>query len=172
MFVVHKITPAHDAVQDRIRLALQAQDGAVRVLWLTHRLATRTVLALARWLDQEVKPQVLGGAERAVQVQRFEQGAAVSRHAPQPPVVAQAAADGGLVERVDLGRQGTRFVITFVPLQGDAAQLNLDDVQLRQVLDILRRVFAKAEWSVAGWPSWLANAPATGAPPASSSALH
>lgn len=163
VLTVIKITPTHDPFEDRLRLALQTREGPVLSQWLTQRMATRTVLALSRWLDQEVKPQALGGRERVAQVQQFEQSAAVARHAPQPPVVTREAQDQGLVDRIDLGRRGDRFVLSFLPRQGQPAQLTLDEMQLRQLLEIFRRVYVKAEWNLAAWPAWLAKAPA--APP-------
>lgn len=172
VLTVTKITPTHDAFEDRLRLALQTKEGPVLVLWLTQRMATRTVLALSRWLDQEVKPQAMGGRERVALVQQFEQSAAVARHAPQPPVAAKEAQDQGLIDRIDLGRRGERFVMSFIPRQGDPARLTLDQMQLRQLLEIFRRIYVKAEWSVAHWPAWLAQpaAPSPAAP--TSSALH
>jgi hypothetical protein len=152
-----KLTPVHDAVEDRLRLNLMTQQGPVLAMWLTQRLGNQVVLALARWLDQEVKAM----AEPAgrVQVQRFEQSAAVARHHPQPAVPAREARDSGLVQRVDLTRSGERYRITWVANSGDAARMNVDDLQLRQLLEIFRRVWSRAGWSVQGWPAWLARAP-------------
>lgn len=157
-----KLTPAYDAVEDRLRLHLLTQQGAVLALWLTHRIGNDVVLALARWLDQEVRAM----AEPAgrVQVQQFEQSAAVARHQPQPAVPAREARDAGLVVRVDLARRGERFRVTWVAQSGESARMSLDDTQLRQLLEIFRRVWARAGWGVQSWPAWLVRPPAEPAP--------
>lgn len=163
VYDITKITPAHDPFEDRLRLNLQTQQGPVVTLWLTQRIANGTVAALAKWLDQEVKQQAMahggGGGATATHLQQFEQGAAVARHHAQPAVPAQAAKDQGLIERVDLNRRGERYQITWVPRQGDACRLSLDETQLRQLLEIFRRLYVKAQWSLQGWPAWLAQAP-------------
>lgn len=152
-----KLTPAHDAVEDRLRLNLLTHQGPVLAMWLTQRLGNQVVLALARWLDQEVK--AMAEPASRVQVQQFEQSAAVARHAPQPAVPSREARDCGLVQRVDLTRGGDRCRITWVAKGGEAARMSVDDLQLRQLLEIFRRVWTRAGWSVAGWPGWLARPP-------------
>lgn len=150
-----KLTPAYDAVEDRLRLHLLTQQGAVLALWLTQRMGNEVVLALARWLDQEVR--AMAEPASRVQVQQFEQSAAVARHHPQPAVPAREAQDAGLVIRADLSRRGERYRITWVAQHGASARMALDDTQLRQLLEIFRRVWTRAGWGMQSWPAWLAR---------------
>ena len=153
MFDIIKLTPVYDAVEDRLRLNIQTRQGPVLSMWLTQRLGTLVVLNLARQLDEEVKAEAAGLARAPLH--QFEQSAAVSRHKPDTAVKAAQAADNGLVQRVDVGRRGAGYVLTWAAVGGAEARMSIDGVQLRQFLEIFRRVYAKAQWDMQSWPVWL-----------------
>jgi hypothetical protein len=170
MLEIAKLTPVYDPVQDRLRLNVQTRQGPVVVMWLTQRLSTLIVQNLARQLDEGVKAEKL--TPNRTPVHRFEQGAAVARHKAQPAVRTEQATDSGLVHRIDITRQPGRFVLTWVADGETSARMAVDDMQLRQLLEIFRRVYVKAEWSVLGWPAWLQEPAVAVSTPDTPTSLH
>lgn len=153
VFDIIKLTPTYHATEDRLRLNLQTQQGPVLAMWLTQRLATLIVVGLARQLDDEVKVEAAGRSRAPLHA--FEQSTAVALHKPQQAVAAAQARDSGLVDKLDVARRGGRYTLTWSSHGGAQARMSVDPLQLRQLLEIFRRVFTKAGWNTAQWPAWL-----------------
>ena len=168
---ITRLTPTYDRAQDRLRVAIETKAGAVLVLWLTQRVSNQIVMALARWLEADVKQ--LAEGRNAAPLHGFEQSAAVAQHRAQTAVAAQKARDCGLVHQVDMSRKGERYSLALHTTAGDTAQLRSGATEMRQLLDIFRRMYQAGEWSTAGWPRWAAQEPEVAAKtPEARKALH
>ncbi len=171
MHQIIKLTPSYDRVEDRLQMLVQTKAGAVLAFWLTQRLASQVVLAMAKWLEDEVKGMSAGRNDP--QLHAFEQGAAMARHQVQPPVSPQLAKACGLVDRVDLSRNGQRYMLNVVARSGESARMHAGAAEARQLLAIIQRMYRSAGWNTAHWPRWLAETAAAPNPdPAARSALH
>lgn len=162
MFIIQKITPCFDPVQDRICLNVQDGNGQVLLLWLTQRLANRLAGTLANWLDDDLKTQAAGQSIPSLHV--WEQAAAQAQLKPDRPVEVAAAKGAALLETVDLARGLHGYTLTFKWRGGEVAQLVMSGTELRQWLGILYRLFDTAEWPKYAWPQWFgeaSDAPAT-----------
>ncbi len=150
--------------QDRIRVALEGNKGQVRLIWLTRRLLMRL---LPQLLEAFAAPAAVpqGSAGRHQAQQGFNQQAAVSAIRRQKPV---RAADPEIPRDPDLlvwavDIQKTTRQVTLVFRSKDQSQsqiLPFAVPALRQWLAVLHGQFAKADWSAAFWPSWIAPRPA------------
>jgi hypothetical protein len=159
--VVSKLTPLYNRTEDRLRVAIETKAGDVLAMWLTLRVANQLVMALARWLEGDVKQMAQG--RNAAPLHSFEQSAAVAQHSAQTAVPQQKARDCGVVTQIELQRNAERYTVQLITGKGDVAVLRTGATEVRQLVDIFRRMFATAEWSTAAWPSWAAQAPDTAA---------
>ena len=163
MFAITKITQHYDEFADRVGLSAQNAENEVLVLWLTQRLANRLVVTLAHWLEEGLRGRV--GDLALSQAQSWEQSTAEARLQPTEPVTASKGSVEALLHSVDITRQVEGFSLTFrwgenqgaVRTEGeqiDAARMALSDLELRQWLAILYRLFETAHWHQDAWPHW------------------
>ena len=163
MFAITKITQQYDEFADRMALSTENAAGDVLVLWLTQRLANRLVVTLAHWLEEGLRGRV--GDLALSQAQSWEQSVAEARLQPMAPVAASKESADALLHSVDITRQTEGFSLTFrwsenrseVRAEGDeaqAARMSLSDLELRQWLAILYRLFETAHWHQDAWPHW------------------
>ncbi len=163
MFAITKITQQYDEFADRMALSTENAAGDVLVLWLTQRLANRLVVTLAHWLEEGLRGRV--GSLALPHAQSWEQSTAEARLQPTEPVTASKGSVEALLHSVDITRQVEGFSLTFrwgenqgaVRTEGeqiDAARMALSDLELRQWLAILYRLFETAHWHQDAWPHW------------------
>ena len=69
----------------------------------------------------------------------------------------------GLVRTVHIRPAGERVDLTFEFGEGEQRTLGVDPPALRQLLGVMRRLYAAASWPMDVWPAWTAEV--IGAPP-------
>ncbi len=156
---IRRFTTDYVPVEDRMRLSLERDDGAVRILWLTRPLLNRLVVQLVRRVDAAAPSAAMGKPLKIEAQQRFTQQAAEASLKPQAPVRVGASArqagvamlvtsiglrdgQGGLVVEF----KGGQHVLEAVPFAGDA---------LRQWLGVLHKCYCQAGWGGDFWPGWI-----------------
>jgi hypothetical protein len=152
---VTRLTTEYDEREDRIRIAAETKDGAPIVIWMTHRLASRAVPLMLRWLDEEQLPSAGASSERREVLQTFNQEAAVGSLKPQKPVAPNANAAVLLIQAMDVAASRSHLILTFRGQEAQSATVKLDATRLRQWLSILHLAWAKAQWSPLVWPNWI-----------------
>lgn len=170
--LLQRLTTEYIDVEDRIRLAGEADSGETVQLWLTQRLLLRLLPLLFRWLDShpavsgETAPTADSGADsresdpaRTEALQRFAQQGAQDSLESTTPVRAEQAMLEWLVHEVDIGRGRNGVSLVFKPAvnppANDTITLALEARALRQWLVILYRHFRTAGWPLTVWPRWL-----------------
>lgn len=157
---IRRFTTDYVPVEDRMRLSLERDDGAVRILWLTRPLLNKLVVQLVRRIDAAAPSGV--STDRPLKSgaqQRFTQQAAEASLKPQEPVrvgtTARQAGVATLVTSIGLrdGQgglcvefKGGKHVLEAVPFTGDA---------LRQWLGVLHKCYCQAGWGGDFWPGWI-----------------
>lgn len=149
-------------------MALEGEDGTVRVLWLTRRLLLRLLPSLLdAFSDTGDTPRATA---RHQAKQSFNQQAAVSSIQRQKPVRAATAEilrePDILVWGVDIKKQPRQMVLVFKSQNAEQTQAIPYAVPaLRQWLSVLHKQFQAAAWSVDFWPAWMSQEEATAATP-------
>lgn len=148
---LQRLTTIYDEVQDRMRLAGEADGRGQVVLWLTQRLLNRLVTYLSQWLAQQ------GGAHpQAALVQAFEQQVAEAGLVLQTPVSPGLNVPEYLVESVDVKADAGLLALLLKGAGGEPlARLVLVPVALRQWLGIVRAGYGLAGWPMDVWPEWM-----------------
>lgn len=166
MAELQRITTRFVDNEDRIRLAGEDGTGQALVLWLTQRLVNRLLPHLCAWLERRASPSSqVDGAHTEV-LQSFAQQAALAALEPLAPVSGDAPSGTWLVHSVDITTAEHALILTFKDAVGagdfrESATLTLSEQALRQWLKILYDQYAAAEWSLARWPEWVAQASST-----------
>lgn len=151
LFNLEKVTLTYINEEDRIRLNAQTPEGEVVVLWLTQRLGNRLIPVLRDWLLKQVQDGV-----NADVLHQFEQQTAQQATAGETAVVATQQSHAWLIHRVDVSYSSKRMTLIFKgEAENQSAQMTLVNSAMRQWLDILYRVYQRAEWQCADWPIWM-----------------
>jgi hypothetical protein len=163
MAEVRKFSLVYDPAEDRLAWDLEAVDGATARLWLTQRLCRGLAEALLKMVPVAATPPEAPPQRRAA-VQSWEQAAAMAQFGKVAGVTPQPRSLTGLVSAVHIRPVGERLDLTFDFGEGEQRTLGVDPPALRQLLGVMRRLYAGAGWPMDVWPSWTAETP--GAPPA------
>lgn len=162
MAEVHKFSLVYDPAEDRLAWDLEAMDGATARLWLTQRLCRGLVEALLKMVPVAAPPEA--PPQRQAAVQSWEQAAAMAEFGKVAGVTPQPQSVTGLVRAVHIRPVGERLDLTFDFGAGEHRTLGVAPPALRQLLGVMRRLYAGAGWPMDVWPAWTAETP--GAPPA------
>ena len=156
MFVVSKVTQHYDYVQDRIRLDVQIQNGLCITLWVTQRLLNSLIKPLAKLIDEGLKEEVnAASATKIDNLQKWKQTIASTSLQQSPAVNINDIIDMGLLTSIEISKKKENYII-FLKWQADGkAKMVLNDLQLRQLLDVSARLIRKAQWPINNWPKWL-----------------
>lgn len=164
---IRRFTTEYVVPEDRMRLLVETEDDAVRILWLTRRLMVRMVPELVKYLS-EVAPaidkQTKGQSGSATapglsdNAQRQQQLNALGQMEQQPPVTPQAQdtpTQNCLISslQVRMGRGGV--VVSFLVDETEVQKLPFPQEALRQWMGILHLNFRKAQWTDDVWPAWI-----------------
>ena len=154
MIRLERFTTAYDPVEDRIRIAGEAGNGARTTAWLNMRLLRLLVPALAGWVERRGP----GEGAAALAVQEFHQIAATASFAVDqrtiPAVVSHEP--GRLVVSVDYTDLGAAMRLVFKDREGAPfAGLDLPELALRQWLGIVCEAHLAGGWPVDAFPGWL-----------------
>ena len=161
MAQVHRFSLVYDTAEDRLAWDLEAVDGATARLWLTQRLCKGLAEALLRMVAAAAPPEA--PPQHQVAAQSWEQAAAMAQFGKVPGVTPQPSALTGLVRTVHIRPVGERLDLTFEFGEGEQRTVGVDPPALRQLLGVMRRLYAAANWPMDVWPGWTAETP--GAPP-------
>ena len=152
-----RFTTAYDTGEDRLRLSYELEDGTTGLLWITRRLAVRTVPELLKILDRigRTKAAQNIGAPSAENMHRSSQMSALGQIKPQSPVVAEDVSSGTLMTGVGIRLTRKAVLVSF--RRGDAIMLTVPFTEplLRQWLGLLHYNFSAAQWQDDIWPSWI-----------------
>jgi hypothetical protein len=162
MAPVHKFSLVYDTAEDRLAWDFEDIDGATARLWLTQRLCRGLAEALLKMIPAAAPRDVAPHRQAAVQL--WEQAAAMAQFGKVPAVRPQPRALTGLVRTVHIRPAGERLNLTFEFGAGEQRTVGVDLPALRQLVGVMRRLYAAASWPMDIWPAWTAEAP--GAPPA------
>lgn len=170
VITIQKLTVRYDEREDRLLLAAQCDNGDVRGLWLTQRLATPLIRVVLKHLGEATAsgPSVAAApvvpqpsppsASRQIALQEWEQTQAQSRQmaTASPPVKMQSDTPSGLINEINVVcRPGGHVQLNFRQTDREPICLPLTATLARQWLGVLRGQYQKAEWHVPGlWPAW------------------
>jgi hypothetical protein len=157
---VRRFTTEYIVPEDRIRLALERDDGDVLVLWLTRRLTIRMVKHIVKVIDS--LPRLQRGGDPAPpsdNAQRRNQLEALGKIEQQAPVLSgplPGDIDAYLI--TEIGLRLTKFgaFLDFKVGKDQVVQsLPFPEEALRQWLGVLHMNFRKAQWGDDIWPVWI-----------------
>ncbi len=162
---ITSLTTDYDQSEDRIRLAVADAQNNARLLWLTRRLCERLGPALINSLPAKLaKPDAPPSEALPARARRTEAQAAQvyaqleARLSKKPgkPVALEASAAHSLVHEIKVKTAANgACVLLFQCRDAESAELRLRPAELRQWLEMLRRVFDKGQWRADIWPDWL-----------------
>ena len=158
MRLIQKFTASYNENEDRLHLLASDVDGRVFGLWLTRRLADRLIPALLGRLEQSAS--VPGDLQANAALNAWEQSAARAQHQGSEPVRAACDAEQFLLHSIDLGYAPGEFRLAFrwTAKEDEGALLLCDVIAVRQWLNIVHHLYAKAEWPRNVWPAWFEEA--------------
>jgi hypothetical protein len=156
---VTRFTTEFVPLEDRMRLALEGNEGRVRLVWLTRRLLFQM---LPKLLEVFGPPETTPSATVRHQArQGFNQQAAVSSIERQKPVrVASPDVQQDpdiLVWSIDIQKQSPRQVTLVFKSQDEAESqaIPFNPPALRQWLSVLHQQFQLTGWRADFWPKWI-----------------
>ena len=145
--------------EDRIRLSLESNDGAVRLLWLTRRLCVRLIPQIAKVLEQRAKLYANAMQAPSNNAQRRRQMNALGKLESQEPVRAGAGAqvEQHLVTMLAMRMTAQAILIDFKVSEDSIIQtIPFPEEAIRQWVVMLNACFRKGGWDDDVWPAWLA----------------
>ena len=156
--LLRRITTDYVALEDRIRLTGQRQDGQIVVLWLPQRLLGKLLPRLLSLLT----PSVRAGAKEhklspsaCAQMQALAQSAARLAQTSVPAVPPDQATLVWLVHEVGLQAEPQRVRLVWRGAHGEEATLEMNPQRLRQWLNMVFDCYRHAAWPMAIWPKWM-----------------
>lgn len=158
---LRRITTDYVALEDRIRLTGQQQDGQIVILWLPQRLLGQLLPRLLPLLTPSARA---GAGEHAhspstrAQMQALAQSAARLEQTSVPAVPPNQANLAWLVHEVGLQAEPQRVSLVWRGAQGEEATLQMNPQRLRQWLNIIFDCYRHAAWPMAIWPKWMHDA--------------
>jgi len=164
MTQIHRFSLLYDMAEDRMALDAEDVQGATTRLWLTQRLCRGLVKALIPMLRQTPHRPV--AAENEAAVQSWEQAAAMASFGKVPNVKPRPEAQTGVVRAAHItpSSEGVGLSFDFGP--DHTRTLALGHAEVRQMLAVLYRLSAAADWPLDLWPAWIGEpAPGAGADP-------
>lgn len=148
------VTTEYDQHQDRLQLSVVDKAGHARMLWLTRRLAVRLVPALIQGLSMQSEADVQPEAVQAAQI--YAQLQARLNKKPAEPVRPGDGTWVGLVKEISVNTVANGGRLLVFKCQGsDAAELVMNQTDLRLWLQLLQRLFRQADWREDFWPDWM-----------------
>lgn len=174
-YSLERITTEFSPLEDRIKLLSQIGAESSIVILLTRRLLSLVLPTLIERVDSSAgaapdsSAATAGEATQAVAYQRmrqeFAQIAANSQLVPLAPVKAVQDSVALLPFAVDFKATKRALILVFREDGGTMATLALEDVQLRQWLQILYKCAEReGGWQLPQWPAWLTGASYAKAP--------
>jgi hypothetical protein len=155
---IKRFTTIFDAEEDRLKVAVELEDGSTRLLWMTRRLLLRIVPQLVALLERNERQKALqqSAPVAAENLHRQNQMAALGRISPQKTIVAPEPEHGILISGLTLRQtpKGLLFIF-FDRHKTPHLTVPFDAVLLRQWLSVLHRNFAAAGWTDDVWPEWM-----------------
>lgn len=173
MTTLQRITTEYVPLEDRIRLSGEDEREQTHILWLTQRLLSQVISHLLDLIEkQSPSPGKSGGGESQASslMQGFAQQAAEAELRQETPVQTAAAAEGWLVQEVDIALSPEGALLLVFKREAGAvdqqseegvARLSVEAMQLRQWLGIIHAQWQRAGWPLALWPSWMDETSAT-----------
>jgi hypothetical protein len=162
---IRKFSLVYDIAEDRLAFDTEDNQGATTRLWLTQRFCRGFVTALLPMLPTAV-PEAAAAPERQAVVQSWEQAAAMADFGKVEGVKPQPQAASGLVNTVQIRPMGDRLDLAFDYGAGQALTVGVPHTGVRQMLTVMRRLYAAAGWPLDIWPAWIdgpADAPSDSA---------
>ncbi len=150
MIELQRITTGYDEIEDRICLSGEDESGRTLAIWLPRRLLDRLVPHLVLWLEG-----------RQVDYRHAEFGLSCALHeararlTPQPPVRPDTCPQNWLARSIDLQPDSEHVALVFRGPGEASARIGFAPEHLMQWLDILRQMYAQAEWPQTPWPAWM-----------------
>ena len=162
-----RLSVRYDAGEDRLRIDAVDDTGAACGFWLTRRLASAWLKAMADWL-QKTSPAAAAVPEPVrQQAVAMENAVIVGRRARDVAPMVPPQPLAGLIASIDLNRRGAQWSMVFKtaasaaqpsPAQG---QLSCDAGTVHQVAQALVHQMQTAQWAEPIDLGWLAPAVAS-----------
>lgn len=157
---IGRITIEYDREEDRLRLSVASPKGDQAVLWMTRRIAERLVPALLERVtaipSEEVAQQAKGPQQASEAAQVYEQLQARLLQKPSEPVRPGEETAWLLIRKISLATTTNgALAITFTCDDGEQWIQVMSQTKLRQWLQMLHHLFARAQWRKDFWPEWL-----------------
>lgn len=149
---LQRLTTEYVDAEDRLRLTGEIRPGETQELWLSQRLVMRLLPHLFLWLEKQGSTAFPAEIE-----QSLEQHAASANLGDEAPVQ-RSGGRAWLVEAVDMTAGDHVLRLSFRREGEEAVSLTLSALHMRQWLTILRTLWNVAEWPLAVWPEWMAEA--------------
>lgn len=156
MIQLKKVTLNYVAVEDRIRMSAERQNGEPVVFWLTMRLCRSMVGPLCGYIEKNVQPSAL--VDRTTQLS-VQQRQAMWELQPSEPVRTGNEITPVIPDRLDLEFLKNKVALRLPYGIREKAELQMNPQELRQWMDILYRMFRSGAWPMDEWPDWMQAEP-------------
>lgn len=163
LLTLQKITTKYDTLEDRFCISALASNGSVFTLWASHRILTRLLPPIYKWLDakKDLIPQMDNESKELMN--DFAQHQARTELKPEKPVqngdpaFQNSATDFNtwLIHEIDIKHSDQLMELSFKDAHNRIVKLPLTKLYARQWLIILHSQWIKSEWPMAVWPEWL-----------------
>lgn len=157
-----RMTCDYSASEDRVRIRglvsdlADSADDSTHELWLTQRLALRLVAALINVLERSELATSSGLTLRQrADVHSLKQEHVTTKSVTSSESVVRLDGDSlsWLVTHIDLTEKSGKLMVVLRNLE-HRLKLELNEVVLRQWLNILFHIFQQAQWPMVVWPEW------------------
>ena len=157
MTTIQSITLKYSDLEDRLQFDCLDADGKTFNIWVTRRFADRLIAVVSEKIAEATG---LKGAA-AAHTQRMRQDLTKFQlsQTRTAAVSVQAASPSWLCNTVHVRSSSEAITIIFVADENEIGTLNLKEPEARSFLEIIRKNYITAQWSLAVFPKWMDEQP-------------
>lgn len=143
---LQRITTSYVDLEDRFKLVAALEQDRVVTLWLSQRLLRRLLPMLLSWLgNADASSKVQGQKSSTSSIPPLEE------EKVEPPVLEANSFATHLIKEVEI-KQSTEQIFLGFKDQDALYTLALNQVSLKQWLDIIKMLWNAADWPTEVWP--------------------
>ncbi|MEJ6010146.1 hypothetical protein [Novosphingobium aquae] len=151
-FLIKTFTMVADLNEDRIRLDVIDDGGALLSIHLTRRLTDRLVPDLSKRAEANVR----SGLPKDLTLSFEQEALRIAREAnPLPPVQIPKDAKPSLCQTIKIAGGKEAAALTLIDGSGFEAKMNLDRKLILAFLDVALVTYRSLEWSEESFPQWI-----------------
>ena len=157
MLIIFTVTMSFDPIEDRIVMNSSDKKGKVERLWLSRRLLDKLIPTLTDQLEMNSSNKIPTELEQSLAQEKAE----IDKEKLEA-VKIKGQNPSWLVTTIQIARNKNDFRLLFIgqnttddDFSSNQAKFDLATENLRQWLNAICKLYAKAEWDTKAFPLWI-----------------